>query len=315
METTMLTQIELIDKIKELKRIRNACILAHYYQSPEILSVADYIGDSLGLSAKAMRSDADIIVFAGVYFMAETAKILNPEKVVLIPDTDAGCSLADACNASDFKAFREQHPEYIAITYINCSAEVKALSDIICTSSNALAVINALPSSQKILFSPDRNLGHYLSKMSGREMLIWDGACIVHEAFSGSKLEALQELHPDAFLMAHPESEPYLLDKADFIGSTSAMLKFAGDSISMKFIVATEAGLIHSMRQKYPHKTFIPAPANENNTCACSECPYMKLSTLEKIYDVLSTGKNEVLIEEDLRLKALRPLERMLEYE
>ncbi len=302
----------IIDKINQLRKDKNAIILAHYYQEPAIQDIADYVGDSLGLSYQAAKTNADIIVFAGVHFMAETAKILNPYKKVLIPDMNAGCSLADSCPPEEFKAFREQHPNYIAITYINCSAEVKALSDIICTSSNAKKIIESIPKDQPILFAPDKNLGDYLIKATGRDMVLWSGACMVHEAFSLEKLIELQIQYPNAKIVAHPESETEILEIADFIGSTSQMIEFIKKNEATEFIIATEAGILHQLRKEVTNKLLIPAPVEENNTCACSECSFMRLNTLEKLYVCLRDEKNEIFVSETIAKKALLPLERML---
>jgi quinolinate synthase len=289
----------------------NAVILAHYYQESEIQDLADFVGDSLELARKAAATKADVIVFAGVHFMAETAKILNPEKLVLLPDLEAGCSLAESCAAVDFKKFREMHPKHVAITYINCTAEVKALSDIICTSSSAEKIINQIPKDTPILFSPDRNLGAYLAKKTGRDMLLWNGSCIVHETFSEKKIIALQLEHPDAALIAHPECEAPLLERAVFIGSTSALLKYVQSSGRRKFIVATEAGIIHQMKKSAPEKEFIPAPPDAN--CACNECPHMKRNTMEKLYLCMKNKTPEITMSPDLIQGALRPIQRMLE--
>lgn len=304
--------IDFEEEIKRLKRELNAVILAHYYQESEIQDVADYIGDSLELAKRAkLATNSDVIVFAGVHFMAETAKILNPDKLVLIPDLDAGCSLADSCPAPLFKSFREKHPDHIAITYINCSAAVKALSDIICTSSNAEKIINQIPENQPILFSPDRNLGKYLSKKTGRNMLLWDGTCIVHETFSEKKLLQHRVLNSDAKILAHPECEEVILRHADFIGSTSKLLEFTRTDSSQKYIIATEPGIIHQMEKASPGKLFIPAPPE--NSCACNNCPHMKKNTLEKLYLCMQNKYPRIEMEEDLRVRALQPIEKMLE--
>jgi len=304
---------ELKEQILELKRKKNAVILAHYYQEPDIQDIADYVGDSLGLSQEAAQTTADMIVFAGVHFMAETAKILNPHKKVLLPDMEAGCSLADSCPPEDFKKIRESHPDHIAITYINCSAEIKALSDIVCTSSNAVKIIKQIPEEKPILFAPDKNLGRYLQRLSGRNnMLIWDGACIVHEAFSLEKLNFLFHKFPDAIFIAHPESDARVLDKASYVGSTSGLVEFVKSSPSQVFIVATEAGILYQMQKEVPEKKLIPAPAFEDNACACSECPYMKMNTLEKLYRCLLNEKPEIILSDDLMEKARKPILRML---
>ena len=302
--------IDIFAEIEKLKKQKNAVILAHYYQNPDIQDVADYIGDSLGLAQQAQQTNADIILFAGVHFMAETAKILNPSKKVLIPDMNAGCSLADSCPPTKFTAFKQQHPNHIVISYINCTAEIKALSDIICTSSNAVKIVESLPKEQPIIFAPDKNLGAYINKITGRDMLLWDGACMVHEIFSLEKITKLQLQHPQAQLVAHPECEAVILDKADFIGSTTAILNYTKTNPCKEFIVATETGIIHQMIKNSPDKTFIPAPPN--NSCACNDCPYMKLNTLEKIYLTLKHEQPELLLPEHLIEKAKKPILRML---
>ncbi|MCX8011079.1 MAG: quinolinate synthase NadA [Ignavibacteria bacterium] len=303
--------IDYNNEIFALKKKLNAVILAHYYQESEIQDIADFVGDSLELSKKAAQTNADVIVFAGVHFMAETAKILNPNKIVVIPDETAGCSLSDSCPPTLFKKFRESHPEYLAITYINCSAAVKALSDIICTSSNAEKIINQIPKEQKILFSPDRNLGKYLVKKTGREMLLWEGTCIVHEQFTEKKLTQLKFTHPKAIIIAHPECEESVLNMADFIGSTSKLLNFVKENNSDEFIVATEVGIIHQMQKACPNKKFIPAPPDSN--CACNECPHMKKNTLEKLYLCMRDLKPQIFLEDSLIEKAIIPIRRMLE--
>jgi quinolinate synthase len=297
--------------IIRLKKDLNAVILAHYYQQSEIQDLADFVGDSLELSRRAASTECDVIVFAGVHFMAETAKILNPAKRVLLPDTDAGCSLADSCPPGLFKEFREQYPDHIAITYINCSAEVKALSDIICTSSNAEKIISQISPDRPILFAPDRNLGNYLIRKTGREMLLWQGACIVHETFSDRKILHLQNQYPEARLIAHPECEDAILERADFVGSTSALLRHVRESKDVTFIVATESGIIHQMEKYCRGKVFIPAPPEES--CSCNECPYMKLNTMEKLHRCMEQLSPEIVISDDLRQKALIPLERMMQ--
>ncbi|RMD70663.1 MAG: quinolinate synthase NadA, partial [Cyanobacteria bacterium J149] len=273
---------DLFGAIASLKKELNAVILAHYYQEGDIQDIADYIGDSLGLSQQAASTSADVILFAGVHFMAETAKILNPDKLVLLPDLEAGCSLADSCPPDKFAQFKTQHPDHIVISYINCTAEIKALSDIICTSSNAVKIVQQIPPEQPIIFAPDRNLGRYVMEQTGREMVLWDGSCIVHETFSEKKIVQLKTEHPQAEILAHPECETPVLRHADYIGSTTALLKYAMESNSSEFIIATEPGIIHQMQKDAPHKSFIPAPP-ENN-CNCNECPYMRLNTLEKVY-------------------------------
>lgn len=304
-------KIDFKEEILKLKNELNAVILAHYYQYSEIQDLADFVGDSLELARKAKLTDSDVIVFAGVHFMAETAKILNPDKLVLLPDLEAGCSLSDSCPPPLFKAFREKHPDHIAITYINCSAAVKALSDIICTSSNAEKIINQIPPDKPILFSPDRNLGKYLMRKTGREMLLWDGTCIVHETFSEQKIFELKLEHPAAKLIAHPECEDAVLSKADFIGSTSKLLKFVQEDTAASYIVATEVGIIHQMTKLALNKQFIPAPPDKN--CNCNECPFMKLNTLEKLYLCMKNREPLIRLDEELMAKALLPIARMLE--
>ncbi len=298
-------------EILKLKKELNAVILAHYYQESEIQDIADFVGDSLELSRKAKTTNADIIVFAGVHFMAETAKILNPHKIVLLPDLDAGCSLAESCPADSFKLFREKNPDHVAITYINCTAEVKALSDIICTSSNAEKIINQIPKEKPILFSPDRNLGKYLMQKTGRDMLLWDGVCIVHETFSERKIIDLMTQNPGAKLIAHPECEDVLLNRADFVGSTSKLLNFVQSDKSESYVVATEVGIIHQMKKSAPGKNFIPAPPDKN--CSCNECPYMKLNTMEKLYFCMANKNPRIELSNELMEKALAPIERMLQ--
>lgn len=305
--------MDLHQKITELKKQKNAVILAHYYQVPEIQEVADYVGDSLGLSQKAAETDADIIVFAGVHFMAETAKILNPNKKVLLPDLMAGCSLADSCPPDAFKELVDAHPDHVVITYVNCSAEVKALSDIICTSSNAEKIVNSIPKDVPIIFAPDKNLGKYIEKITGRKMLLWDGACIVHEAFSMDKLLKLYKENPGSKIIAHPESESHILETATYVGSTAGMIDYVKKHPSEKFIVATEAGILHKMQQEVPKAVLIPAPAEEDNTCACSECAFMKMNTLQKLYDCLLNENPQIEVSEEIREKAILPIERMLE--
>jgi quinolinate synthase len=284
---------DLFKAIADLKKDLNAVILAHYYQDPDLQDIADYIGDSLGLSQAAVNCQADVIVFLGVHFMAETAKILNPNKLVLLPDLDAGCSLADSCPPDRFSKFKAEHPDHMVISYINCSADIKALSDIICTSANAVAIVNQIPKDQPIIFAPDRNLGRYVMEQSGREMLLWDGACIVHEIFSERKLVQLKLSHPEADIIAHPECEANVLQHADFIGSTTGLLKYVQNSDRQEFIVVTESGVIHQMQKASPTKKFIPAPPNSN--CACNECPYMRLNTLEKVYLAMKNRSPEML--------------------
>lgn len=303
--------LDLFLEIEKLKKEKNAILLAHYYQEPDIQDIADFIGDSLGLAQQAATTKADIIVFAGVHFMAETAKILNPGKKVLLPDLNAGCSLSDSCPPPLFKAFKEKHPDHLVISYINCSAGIKALSDIICTSSNAKQIVESLPKDQKIIFAPDRNLGGYINKMTGRDMLLWNGACMVHEIFSLEKITRLKERHKDAKMIAHPECEEPVLALADFIGSTSELLKFTQTDSASTYIVATETGILHQMQLGAPEKTFIPAPPD--NACACNDCPHMKLNTLEKLYLCLKYEAPEITMDEPLRLAARKPIERMLD--
>jgi len=303
--------LDLFAEIEKLKEEKNAVILAHYYQEPDIQDIADYIGDSLGLAQNAEKTNADIIVFAGVHFMAETAKILNPNKKVLLPDLNAGCSLSDSCPPALFKLFKDKHPDHIVISYINCSAGIKALSDIICTSSNAKQIVDSLPVEQKIIFAPDKNLGAYINKTSGREMVLWNGACMVHEIFSLEKITRLKQRHPNAKLIAHPECEEAVLKIADYIGSTTQLLKYTQDTGFNEFIVATEAGILHQMQISSPDKTFIPAPPD--NACACNDCPHMKLNTLEKLYLCLKYEQPEILMNEDLRIAAKKPIDLMLD--
>ena len=301
------------EQIIELKKEKKAVILAHYYQEAAIQDVADYVGDSLGLSQEAMNVEADIIVFAGVHFMAETAKILNPDKKVILPDLKAGCSLAESCPPDLFKDFVAKHPNHIVITYVNCSAEIKALSDIVCTSSNAVKIVESIPKDVPIIFAPDKNLGKYIISKTGRNMVLWDGSCVVHEAFSLDKLIEVHKLHPNATIIAHPESETPILETASYIGSTAGMINYVNSNPNDQFIVATEAGILHKMQQLVPDKTLIPAPAKEDNTCACSECGYMKMNTLQKLYVCLINESPEINVREDIRTKALIPIERMLE--
>lgn len=303
--------IDFNKEITRLKKEKNAVILAHYYQEDAIQDIADYLGDSLYLAKMAKEAKADIIVFAGVHFMAETAKIINPQKKVLLPDLKAGCSLADSCPPTDFAAFKKQYPEAIVVTYINCSAEIKALSDIVCTSTNAVDVINSISKEKQIIFAPDKNLGRYLIKQTGREMILWDGACIVHEAFSFNKIVALAKENPTAKFIAHPESESQVLDIAHYIGSTSGLLNFVQKDSCDTFIVATEAGILHEMQKRCPSKQFIPAPV-EDDTCACSECAFMKLNTMEKLYHCLKDETPEIKLDLQLMNDARLPIERML---
>ena len=303
--------LDLFAAIERLKKEKNAVVLAHYYQEPDIQDVADYIGDSLGLAQQAEQTTADMIVFAGVHFMAETAKILNPSKKVVIPDLKAGCSLSDSCPPTLFKKFKELHPDHKVVSYINCSAGIKALSDVICTSSNAKIIVESFPEDQPIIFAPDKNLGAYINKVTGRNMLLWNGACIVHEIFSLEKITKLKIRHPNAKLIAHPECEDPILRIADFIGSTTGLLKYSQTDSATEFIVATETGILHQMMKASPDKTFIPAPPN--NSCACNDCPHMKLNSLEKLYLCMEYETPEINMEEELRLAAKRPIDRMLE--
>ncbi len=302
---------DLFAAIEQLKKDLNAVVLAHYYQEPDIQDIADYIGDSLGLSQQAASTEADVIVFAGVHFMAETAKILNPDKLVLLPDLEAGCSLADSCPPDEFARFKAAHPDHLVMSYINCTAEIKAMSDIICTSSNAVKLVNQLPRDQKIIFAPDRNLGRYVMEQTGREMVLWQGSCIVHETFSEKKILQLKMEHPDAEIIAHPECEAAVLRHADFIGSTTALLKHVELSEGDRFIVATEPGIIHQMEKQVPKKYFIPAPPEAN--CNCNECPYMRLNTLEKLYLAMKHQTPEITIPQEIQADALAPIQRMLE--
>ena len=304
-------EMDLFAEIERLKKEKNAIVLAHYYQEPDIQDVADYIGDSLGLAQKAEATNADMIVFAGVHFMAETAKILNPSKKVVIPDLHAGCSLSDSCPPPLFEQFKNQHPDHLVISYINCSAGIKALSDIICTSSNAQKIVESLPVDQKIIFAPDKNLGAYINKVTGRNMVLWNGACMVHEIFSVEKITKLKLRHPDAKVIAHPECEEPVLKLADFIGSTTQLLKYSIKDSSNEYIVATETGILHQMMKSSPHKTFIPAPPN--NSCACNDCPHMKRNTLEKIYLCIEYEVPEIIMDEELRIAAKKPIDKMLE--
>ncbi|MCE3227404.1 MAG: nadA [Bacteroidetes bacterium] len=305
------SSLDLFEEINYLKKEKKAVILAHYYQNADIQDIADYIGDSLGLAQEAQKTNADIILFAGVHFMAETAKILNPDKKVLIPDLNAGCSLADSCPPVEFAAFKAKHPDHIVITYINCTADIKALSDIICTSSNAVQIVESLPKDQKIIFAPDKNLGAYINKKTGRNMVLWDGSCMVHEIFSLEKLIKLKVQHPEAKIIAHPECEAVILEHADFIGSTTALLNYSKKSPEKEFIVLTETGILHQMEKASPDKKFIPAPPN--NSCACNDCPHMKLNTLEKIYIALKHEQPELLMSKELITKAKAPILKMLE--
>ena len=304
-------ELDLFAEIEKLKQKKNAVVLAHYYQEPDIQDVADYIGDSLGLAQQAQKTQADIIVFAGVHFMAETAKILNPAKKVLLPDLKAGCSLSDSAPPALFKLFKEKYPDHLVISYINCSAGIKAQSDIICTSSNAQKIVESLPAEQPIIFAPDKNLGAYINKQTGRNMVLWNGACMVHEMFSLEKINRLKVRHPHARVIAHPECEEPVLRLADMIGSTTQLLKYTEKSEYNEFIVVTETGILHQMQKNSPYKTFIPAPPN--NSCACNDCPHMKLNTLEKLYLCLEYEQPELLMDEEIRMAASKPIERMLE--
>lgn len=303
--------MDLFAAIERLKKEKNAVVLAHYYQEPDIQDVADYIGDSLGLAQQAEQTTADMIFFAGVHFMAETAKILNPTKKVVIPDLKAGCSLSDSCPPPLFKKFKELHPDHKVVSYINCSAGIKALSDVICTSSNAKIIVESFPEDQPLIFAPDKNLGAYINKVTGRKMLLWNGACMVHEIFSLEKITKLKVRHPNAKLIAHPECEDPILRIADYIGSTTGLLKYTQTDDSNEYVVATETGILHQMMKASPDKTFIPAPPN--NSCACNDCPHMKLNSLEKLYLCMEYETPEINMEESLRLAAKQPIDRMLE--
>ena len=303
---------DLAIKIREICKEKNAVILAHYYQSSEIQQVADYVGDSLGLAQQALNSNADIILFAGVVFMAETAKIINPNKKVLVPDLEAGCSLVEGCQYTDFKLFKEQHPDHEVVMYINSSAEVKSLSDVICTSANAVDIVNSIPLDKKIIFAPDYNLGDYVRRKTGRDMVLWNGECIVHQAFSNEKLDNLFLKYPTAKLIAHPESHRNILNRAIFVGSTTALIHFVKNSEFDVLIIGTEVGVIGEMKKVAPQKQLIPLPIDENNTCACSECSYMKLNTMQKIYDALVSESPEIHVDIDTAIEAIKPIERML---
>ena len=305
-------KIDYVEEINKLRKDKNAIILAHYYQEDAIQDIADFVGDSLALAQKAAETNADIIVFAGVHFMAETAKILNPDKKVLLPDLKAGCSLADSCPPADFAAFKKQHPNHLVVSYVNTSAEIKALTDIVCTSSNAEKIIESIPKDQPIIFAPDKNLGSWLIKKTGRDLLLWDGACMVHEAFSIEKILNLYAENPDAEIIAHPESQDHLLRVAKYVGSTSGLLNYVKNSNAKKFIVATEVGILHKMRQEAPDKILIPAPVDDDN-CNCSECFYMKMNTMKKLYLCLKHELPFVEVDSELSKKALVPIERMLE--
>lgn len=303
--------LDLFEEIERLKKEKNAIILAHYYQEPDIQDIADYIGDSLGLSQQAAATDAEIIVFAGVHFMAETAKMLSPRKKVLLPDLKAGCSLADSCPPPLFRKFKEKYPDHVVVSYINCTAELKTLTDICCTSTNAVQVIESIPKDKGIIFAPDVNLGRYLIKKTGRDMVLWNGSCMVHEIFSHEKIVKLKMRHPEARFIAHPECEDHILEMADFIGSTTGLLNYTRRSEATEFIVATEAGIIHQMEKASPHKTFIPAPPN--NTCACNECPHMKRNTLEKLYTCMKYEQPEIILPDWVIEQGRASIDRMLE--
>lgn len=303
--------LDLFAEIERLKKEKNAVILAHYYQDPDIQDIADYIGDSLGLSQQAAKTDADLIVFAGVHFMAETAKILSPQKKVVLPDLKAGCSLSDSCPPHLFAKFKERYPNHVVITYVNCTAELKAMSDIVCTSSNAVQIVNSLPKDQPIIFGPDRNLGRYVAQKTGRDLVLWNGACMVHEIFSQQRILKLKKQHPEAKFIAHPECEEAVLSIADYIGSTTGLLKYTTENSAREFIVATESGIIHQMEKANPDKVFIPAPPN--TTCACNDCPHMKRNTLEKLYLCLKNEIPEITLPKEVINKAQKPIERMLE--
>lgn len=305
-------KVAMIKEIERLRKEKNAVILAHYYQHPDIQDIADFVGDSLELSKKAAATDASLIVFAGVHFMAETAKILNPAKKVLVPDFAAGCSLADGCPPEAFSRFRSKYPGHIVVSYINCSARLKTMTDIVCTSSNAKQVIESIPENLPILFAPDRNLGNYLIKATGRDMILWEGSCVVHEAFSLDRIIALYNEHPGAQIVAHPESESHVLKVAHYIGATSGIVNYVKTSSASTFIIATEAGILHKLKHEAPDKTFIAAPSYDDNACSCSECAFMKLNTLEKVYRCLKNEYPEVTIANDIIQKALLPIERML---
>lgn len=303
---------ELLEEISRLRKEKNAVILAHFYQEPNIQDIADHVGDSLALAQWAAQTDADIIVLCGVHFMGETAKILNPQKKVLIPDMNAGCSLADSCPADAFEEFVKSHPDYTVISYVNTSAAVKALTDVVVTSTNAKKIVESFPKEEKIIFAPDRNLGNYINSITGRQMLLWKGACHVHEQFSVQKLVELKKKYPEALVLAHPECTKPLLMLADFIGSTQALLNFATSSDKKVFLVATESGILHEMQKKNPDKQFIPVPPNDS-TCACNECNFMRLNTLEKVYQCLLNESPEIFVDEEIRQKAVKPILRMLE--
>jgi quinolinate synthase len=302
---------ELTERIRKLKKEKNAVILAHYYQVPEIQEIADYVGDSLGLSQQASKVKAELIVFAGVHFMAETAKILSPQSKVVMPDLKAGCSLADSCPPGEFQRFKEEHPDHIVISYINCSAAIKVMSDVICTSGNAVHIVESFPREQKIIFAPDRNLGGYINRKTGRNMVLWNGTCEVHDILTTEKIIQLKIAHPDARLIAHPECKAQVLEIADFIGSTTALLNYTINDRSRKYIVATETGILYQMKKSSPEKEFIVVPSDD--TCSCNDCPYMKMNTLEKLYLCLKNEEPEIVLPDDVMIKALVPIERMME--
>ncbi len=308
---TNLSQEELVNEINRLRKEKNAVILAHFYQTGDIQDIADYVGDSLGLAQKAEETDADMIVFAGVHFMAETAKILNPDKLVVLPDLEAGCSLAASCPAEDFKAFKARYSDHIVISYINCSAETKTLSDYVCTSGNAVQMVESFPKDQKIIFAPDKNLGGYINRVTGRDMVLWDGTCEVHDILSTEKLIQMKVENPDAKVLAHPECKAPILELADFVGSTTAMITFSKTDKTQKYIVATESGILHQMRKDSPEKEFLIVPSDE--TCSCNDCPYMKLNTMEKIYLCMKNETPEITLEKDVIEKSKIPINRMLD--
>lgn len=310
-KNSVMSNEELIREITTLRKEKNAVILAHFYQVPEIQDIADYIGDSLGLAQAAEETDADIIVFSGVHFMAETAKILNPEKKVVLPDLEAGCSLADSCPPGPFSEFKKKYPEHIVVSYINCSAAIKTLSDVICTSSNAKYIVNSFPEDQKMIFAPDKNLGAYINDITGRDMVLWDGTCEVHDVLKTEMVFKMKQDHPDAKLIAHPECQGPILELADFVGSTTALLKFSQEDDAGKYIVATETGILHQMQKKSPEKEFLIVPTDE--TCNCNDCPYMKMNTLDKLYRCLRDETPEILLDETIIEEARKPIQRMLD--
>lgn len=303
--------MNIVEKIQNLKKEKNAIILAHFYQVPEIQDIADFVGDSLGLAQQASKTSADMIVFAGVHFMAETAKILNPEKLVVLPDMEAGCSLADSCPADKFGEFLKQYPDHTVISYINCSSEIKTMSDLICTSGNAIQLVESFSKDEKIVFAPDKNLGGYINRITGRNMVLWDGTCEVHDILSIEAVIKLKTQHPDAKLIAHPECKAQVLELADFVGSTTALLQFTSTDDTQKYIVATETGILHKMKQNSPEKSFLVVPSDE--TCSCNDCPYMKLNTLEKLYLAMLNDKPEISLPADIIVKARKPIDKMLQ--